>query len=478
MVTKQILSSSLNTLPPRGPVDRILDEVESRISEREINPAFAILDLVDRVLSTEEPREGYARLVEELKRHLSCRAVVLATASPSTVQCRVVATTGQWDRDEQAAIEATLSECLARAQIGLWPVPENSPGHALLAHKALAKTARIASVFSIPLVDGAGITQGALLILNDESFAGAHSNQQFLRAACQPIASVLRLTRQAEQSWGRRFMKYRRAFRSPKLVALLMGLILTAVMMCLPMPYRMKCDCIVEPVTRRYVAAPFEGILERTVVAPGDFVSEGELLAHLDGREIRWELAGLVAKQSQAAKERDGHLARHDFGAAELARLEVERLNVNEQLLKKRSENLEIRSPIEGIVIAGDLKKSVGSPVKVGQPLFEIALGNRMIVEVAIPEADIRYAKVGQTVDIVLDAFPDLTWSGTLTCIHPRSELREEDHVFIGEVILENPDAILRPGMRGRGKIQGPSKALGWNLFHRPWYELLYWLGW
>jgi multidrug resistance efflux pump len=265
---------------------------------------------------------------------------------------------------------------------------------------------------------------------------------------------------------------------SHKLVALLIGLVLVMGLLSIPRPYRIPCEAQVEPIKRRFVAAPFDGVLERALVKPGDVVREGQVLAVMDGREIRWELAGLAAEMGQAAKERDGHLARHDFGAAQLAGLEVERLRVREELLSKRGQNLEIKSPIDGVVVVGDLEKSEGVPLAVGERLFEIAPLEQMLAEVAIPEADLPWTQTGQAVEIVWDAYPDSTWQGTLERIHPRSELRDEEYLFIGEVLLENPEGVLRPGMHGRVAIQGPKKPWGWNLFHKPWHELRYFLGW
>ncbi|MCA9072886.1 MAG: efflux RND transporter periplasmic adaptor subunit, partial [Planctomycetaceae bacterium] len=329
-----------------------------------------------------------------------------------------------------------------------------------------------------PLRDRRGVMQASLVILSDTAVLDC-SAEQFLKAAAQPLASTLSLAKKSQPSWvGRCASQIAEGIRSRKFIAALVGLAMVACLLLIPMPYRIACECELEPVTRRFVAAPFDGKLERTEVEPGDLVNEGQLLAVMDGREIRWELAGLQAEQSQAGKERDGHMAKHDFGAAQVAKLEMERLKVREQLLSKRSEKLDIRSPIDGLVVMGDLKKSEGVPLRVGERLFEIAPLEQMVVEVAIPESDIAWAKDDQTVEIVLDAYPETTWTGALARIHPRSEIREDKHVFIGEVVLDNPDAVLRPGMRGRAKITGPSKSLGWNWFHKPWYELRYWLGW
>jgi len=229
---------------------------------------------------------------------------------------------------------------------------------------------------------------------------------------------------------------------------------------------------------RRFVAAPFEGKLEKSFVEPGDLVAEDQLLAQIDGREIRWELAGVSADFQRAAKQRDGHLAEHAFGEAQLSRLEMQRLELKTRLLQHRTNHLEIRSPVEGIVISGDLKKAEGVPLTVGQTLFEIAPLDRMIVEIGIPEPDIAHVGEGRAVRVVFDAYPDKQWQGVVERVHPASEIKDRRHVFIAELTLQNPFALLRPGMQGRAKITSDRHALGWNLFHKPWERLIFWLGW
>ncbi len=441
--------------------------------------AAAIVDLLDHVTSAKDPHSAHHTLIKELERHLKCQAVLLGLSAPKKIACRLSAASTHYDPQETAAIESAMAECLARGESGIWPAPENAPRHALLAHETLASVIKADCVFSIPLEDRHGKRQGVLIILADQNFPDNLNAQRFLQAATQPLASALGLAHRAKPSWWGRWKTQIASWaKSHKLTAVLIGLMIIAGVLCLPMPYRIACECQLEPVTRRFIAAPFDGTLERAAVEPGDLVEQGQLLAKMDGREIRWELAGLLAEQSQAGKERDGHMAKHDFGAAQLAKLQVERLGLRERLLVKRNENLDIKSPIAGVVVTGDLKKSEGVPLGVGDQLFEIAPLEQMVVEIAIPETDITWTQTGQSVEIVLDAYPETTWTGTLVRIHPRAELREDSQVFIGEVILENPQAVLRPGMRGRAKIEGPEKSLGWNLFHKPWYELRYWLGW
>jgi multidrug efflux pump subunit AcrA (membrane-fusion protein) len=171
-------------------------------------------------------------------------------------------------------------------------------------------------------------------------------------------------------------------------------------------------------------------------------------------------------------------MAAHDVVASQLAKLEMEQLKADMDILKNRAENLEIKSPIDGIVISGDQERAEGAPLTVGQSLFEIAPLDKMIVEVAVPENEINYVEAGLDVTIRLDSFPRRTWTGTIRKVHPRAEIRDDENVFIAEVYLDNPGDLLRPGMNGRAKVISGRRPLAWNLFHKPWETMLTALGW
>jgi multidrug efflux pump subunit AcrA (membrane-fusion protein) len=130
------------------------------------------------------------------------------------------------------------------------------------------------------------------------------------------------------------------------------------------------------------------------------------------------------------------------------------------------------------VVISGDLRKAEGAPLSTGQTLFEIAPLEEMVLEIGIPEEDISHVQVGQTVQATLNALADRTWTGTIERIHPRSELVDQDYVFVAEVKFSNEHGLLRPGMKGRAKVITAPQMLGWNLFHKAWDQGRLWLGW
>ena len=303
--------------------------------------------------------------------------------------------------------------------------------------------------------------------------------QRFVKAFTGPLAAVLEIaSRGHERPWLRTLKQVltEKVLRRRKLLLPLVAI--AAAAMFLPIPYRLGCECQIQPVTRRVVAAPFAGTLEKSLVKPGDIVRRGEVLGRMDGREIRWELAGLIADQSRAAKSRDVNMAASKVAAAQIDALEMQRLEVKRRLLADRADHLDVKSPVDGVVISGDLKRAEGAPVAIGQSLYEIAPLNRMLAEVAIPDAEISYARPGQAVTISLDAFPGANWSAAVATIQPRSELHDNDNVFIAEVNLDNRELTLRPGMKGQAKIETDSHSLGWIVFHKPWSRVSGWLGW
>jgi multidrug efflux pump subunit AcrA (membrane-fusion protein) len=239
--------------------------------------------------------------------------------------------------------------------------------------------------------------------------------------------------------------------------------------MLLPVPYRIAADCRLRPEVTRQVAAPFDGILERALVKPGQPVEAGQLLAVLDGKEVRWKLAEAIARREAALKERDQAMAARDIAAKQLAQLQADGLALEVSLLQYQRDNLEIRAPIPGVLISGNLERSEGVPVQTGQKLFDIAPLDRLEVEIAVPDSEVAHVKAGQEVRFRLESQARFRRGGTLAHVHPVSEIRDERNVFVCLAALENDRGDLRPGMRGKARIDAGLRPLGWTLFHRLW---------
>lgn len=372
---------------------QVLGQVKQ--AEFEAETTASLMELLANLETAENLREASYRLVNELKDHLNCQRVVLGLSRSGKDHCELVALSGMAkfdDRSEFARVmEGALNEAILRNTLTVWPTTDDAERQGGLAHEKLRTTTAAGCVISSPLHDDAGELVGAWIFLGEPDFAQVGSHLNYIEASCLPVGSRLRLLQKTQRG------------RLPQLLhnlcgksgssrrkAVLAAVVVAAALLCVPMPYKIKCPCLVEPVVRRAVVAPYDGVLQETFVEPGEMVSSGEVLARMDEREIQWELAGLEAEYSRARKQRDEAMADDDVSAAQRAKLEMERLEIKQQLISNRGSNLEIKSPIAGIVITGDLERVEGAPLAVGDSLFEIAPLDKLLVEISIADSTLR----------------------------------------------------------------------------------------
>ena len=452
-------------------------------AEQELGAAAAIIDLAARLEKAKSLDEACQILVDEMSRHTSCPQVAIGTLASESDSCRLRACSG--DRrsslaaETKSAIEAAFDEIVIRDEESVWPPEVETRRSGLLTHRRLVDDGVAECVIGAPLRNRDGSVFGAWVFLGESKLISTPPTRQFIRACEYRLAETLNLVKRAERPAWKRSLDglVQKLGGSPKRTVAF-GVVILAGLCAIPIPHNVSGICELQPVTRRFIAAPFDGTLDKTLVEPGDVVEANQLLARMDDREINLELAGADAEHHRASKERDTHLAKQDIADAQLARYEMERLKLRQRLLTHRSENLEIRSPIAGLVIDGDLKRSEGIPLATGDTMFEIAPIDRMVVEIAIPETDIAHVKVGQDVSVSLEGVRGKSLTGKLVRVHPRSEMKDDEHVFIGEVEFDNPDGRLLPGMHGHASIDSGFEPMGWIIFHRPSEAFLFWMGW
>ena len=312
-------------------------------------------------------------------------------------------------------------------------------------------------------------TVGAILLSGNHDLVNGDRLPNFMRAANPRIASALDVVSRAQRGRFRQLLAgAHQSLKTVKgriwfgMVVFLIGLLL------IPMPYRVRCNCMTEATLRRYAVAPFDGTVRKGYVNPGDRVTQGQLLAEMDGKAIRFELASVSADLQKAIKTREIELASRNVPASLLAELESRRLAARKKLLEYQLSQLEIRSPIDGVVLSGSLERSEAASIQLGNTLYEVGPLSNLKIEVLIPAEQVAYVGVGQNIRVWIDGLESESHSATISRIRPRSELREARNVFVAEAVVENAGNRLRPGMKGRVRIDCKSHTLAWNLFHRP----------
>jgi len=438
--------------------------------------AADLLALLGTLLDASNCRQACGVLADALQQRFGLQLVAVGLCRGKSKRCRLEAISSVREFDRQSELARSLSAVLEEAALGKTSAPpSNEPP--TVARRQLQALLQSGEVWSAAFGDGRGQVLGVVIGAGPQGCSADAART--LRAVEPYLGRFLTVVQRGEPgalraATGRLAARWH-GWRTAIWLAVLLA---SAGILAMPMPYKITCTCQVQPALRRYVVAPFEAKLQQTVVEPGDVVAQGQALAWLDGREIRWELTGLRADYERAQKTRDTSLAGNDMAQAQMAALEMERLATKTGLLEERMEMLQVRAPISGLVVSGDLKKTEGAPLARGQVLFEIAPLDEVYVELRIPDEEISRVEPGQRVAIRLDAYGGQSLEGSLRKVHPRAEVCDNENVFLGEVFLENSDQALRPGMNGEAKIIGDEHPLAWNLFHRAYEHAAGWLGW
>lgn len=439
-----------------------------------------LIDLFAKVAQSTEFRQGVSLICEEFRVLTGCARVAIGLGDQRRCKVYGISGAGKLVRSSHATslLAGAMREAIGVSSGTCWPQrPDLSSLLTSASQNSLLESAGATEVITTPLdlhqPGGKRETIGAWSFLWTEEQPATSQQIALIEAAVPHVSALIHLSSQSlprglRGAW-RRF--WAGASRMRKTAALTFPAAF-ALAMVLPLPYRIGADCRLQPQQTRQIAAPFDGILEKALVKPGTPVEPGELLAILDGKEVRVRLAEAIARREGALKERDQALAKGDIAAAQLAQLEADGLALDVELLQHRRDHLEIRSPIGGTVLSGNLERSEGVPVVTGQKLFDIAPIDSFEVEILVPDSEVTHVAVGQKVLFRLESQARFRYESTLAEIYPVSEVQEDRNVFVCLSALPNEDGRLRPGMRGKARIVTSIRPLGWIITHRLWDSL------
>ncbi len=166
-------------------------------------------------------------------------------------------------------------------------------------------------------------------------------------------------------------------------------------------------------------------------------------------------------------KSRANYEAQVGINREELRELELKIENARENLAKSRREfdQLVLTAPDKGMVVflqvwmGGEPRKiKVGDTPWRGASLIELPDFSRMQVKMEINEVDLNLVSLGDSLDVVLDAWPDRHFEGSVTDIGVLARESENGgtaRVFDLSAELVDQDAVLKPGMNARATIFG-----------------------
>ncbi|MEP0846687.1 MAG: HlyD family efflux transporter periplasmic adaptor subunit [Phycisphaerae bacterium] len=419
-------------------------------------------------------------ITNALRARLKCDQAALSLAQRQRV--RILSISGLDDVRHNspgaARIRSAMEECLDHGAFIAWSSPASigadSMAGAHRLHRAWSEAAGGASVVSIPLFAGPRIA--AILSLRrapDRPFRADEIER--IQKSVSPYAPALLLLRRATRGVLAHACESTKAAlaallqpgKAGRKVAIAVAVALAAWVAFGTLPYRITAPCVLAPAKARHVSVPFDGILASARVVAGERVRAGDVLCELDRRELELQQAEIQAQLAVAEHERLRAMAERSPVDAALAESNERLLRTRLQIVESRIERSRIRSPIDGIVVAGDLRQRVGGALRMGEPCFEVAPLSDWRVEVELPQYAAADVLIGQPGAYVDQARPEQPRALRIARVAPKSEAREGRSVFIAEAEVSLESDWLRPGMEGVARIEAGPRPVWWLAAHR-----------
>jgi multidrug efflux pump subunit AcrA (membrane-fusion protein) len=180
-----------------------------------------------------------------------------------------------------------------------------------------------------------------------------------------------------------------------------------------------------------------------TLIALDAQVNQAEAAAQLTLAAIDQARAGVQGLEEGATVEE-----------VQVARQAVEQARASRAALDVQLGKTRVTAPLSGLITQVDIH--LGEVAQAGAPLVEIANLREVTLKVYVPAPQLGRVRLGQAVQVTVDAFPDRLFEGEVTRIADQAEFTPKtvqtkedrvDTVFAVEIRLANPDGALKPGM-------------------------------
>jgi hypothetical protein len=430
---------------------------------------------------------GYGSLTEfafavsnNLKAKLGCESVSFGIVRKNRVKLISMSGTSQVDPSSLGTqqLQQVMEECVDAADICSIQFAKNGPegvstGHIL--HKQWHSDSANASVASIPLqVDDKIVAILSLRHTPGQSFTPEQLEK--VRELATPLIPGALLLDRAD----RKLVDHAKSAAIEWIVLQLsqdtwvrrIGFGVALASLCLVIlgkqTYMLTLPCTIAPADEREISAPFEGVIEATLVRAGDTVEEGQVLARLDTRQLRLDLNKANSDYHAASIESIQGASEGDLQKLAIGRAKADAAKSLAQKIEHNLQLAEVRAPCKGTILSGDLDKRIGESVPMGESLFRFAAADKWKIVIDSPEFATSLIDVGQLGTFATVARPLVPLNVEVDHLRTHAEVRDGKNVFLSEakVFGEAPD-WLRSGMQGTTRIDVGRHPIYWVWLHR-----------
>ena len=421
---------------------------------------------------------GQQALVAAVARHYQFDRVSLGWVRNKGVVVQAISQTvvARLATEAMAPCAAAMHEALDQEATVLWPTIPDSRPLIVFAHGQLARQTGAQALCTVLLATGGQCI--ALLTCERDHGPIDQPLVDELQHLAAFVAPMLLLGHRAAHPMAdagerlKRLLPVGGSRRGLAAAAVAAGLAALVALAGIEVDSRVSAPARVEGAVQRVLTAPADGFLLRVAVRPGDTVKADQILVELDDRDLSIERLRWATDSEQEGRQATEALAREDRVqfAAHAAKAEQARAQL--ALVDAQLSRFKVSAPFDGIVLQGDLTRSLGAPVRSGDTLITVAPAGEYRVILEVDEYDIGRLAGGESGLVSLAASSGAQVPVRVTRVSPTSIVRDGRNVFEVEAQPLASDAALRPGFQGMGRIQAGQRSLWRIVAERPWLWL------
>jgi multidrug efflux system membrane fusion protein len=207
------------------------------------------------------------------------------------------------------------------------------------------------------------------------------------------------------------------------------------------------------------VTSDVSGRITDIMFTAGASVKAGTPLLQLFDAPEQGDLASFKAQATmgQLALDRAKQLASHQFSpqsTVDQAQSTFDQATAGIAKTQAIISQKLVRAPFDGEL--GVRHVEVGQFLTAGTQIVSLTDLSELYANVTVTEKDSANLKTGQTVRVVVDAYPGRTFEGKITTIEP--QIAADTRNIRVQATIENPDHILKPGMFATTTVVLPDK--------------------
>ena len=200
----------------------------------------------------------------------------------------------------------------------------------------------------------------------------------------------------------------------------------------------------IEPFATNNIVSQTAGRIVSINAEVGQKVSKGQILAKMDDVNLAKTRMQYINDSTELHRLTElyniGAVSQADYDMVKLS------LNVTKKTYENLAENTYLRSPINGVVTARNY--DAGDMYSMQMPIFVVQQIQPVKMLINVSESHFTNISKDMTFDITVESYPGETFTGKVNLIYPT--ISAATHTFPVEVVCQNADQRLRPGMFAR----------------------------